>query len=397
MKINNYRFKLKKEHLLIFLLVLPQLKPESLDYISPIFDMAFNIGKIVSFIVIMLLYLSRRRKPSKIVWMILALQGWIVITTYLNKGNIRRAFFSMLFTTAILMVIDFFPIKSVIAAMMVNFEWLIYVNLLTLIIFPQGLYRQGVHGEFVDYFLGFKNSFFSYCVIAILLAELNFIILGKKIRSIFLMAASFLNVYIGWSASSVVSITIVLLMFLMLIVVKRPKCLTKIKFQQIFVIALTINILISIFNIAERSKLISNFIVNVLHKQTTLSGRTIIWGFAAQMIVRKLIIGYGIGEHITWAGYNWYGHNQYFEMLLEGGIPCLLLFFLIIFTVNKCMKQCKNRLIYDAFIIVFTGIFIFYLVEAGTGTVFYIMYVLAFHIKDLSILMDQDPVCLNYR
>ena len=387
LKVKGFRIK---EQLLIFLLVLPQLKPESLDHIMPSLDLLFNIGRIISFAVIFLLYLQKGRKPSRIVISILFLQAWIIVTTLANNGDIHRAFFSMLFTAVIVLVIDYFPMKSVLPALMANFEWLIYVNLATLIFIPQGLYRQGVHSEFVDYFLGFKNSFFCYCLVAILLSGLNIIIQKGRIRPLLLMIASFLSVFIAWSASSVVALSVTLIMFLFIIVFKKPKFLTKIKFSQLFFVSVIIDILISVYNIVENSPIISGFVQNVLHKHVTLSGRTVIWEKASNMIMQRPFIGYGIGEHITWSGYDWYGHNQYYEMLLEGGIPCLILFLIVVYIVGKQMSLCKNRMIYNIFIATFSGLFVFYLAEAGTGMVFYIIYVLAFHIDTIQNLIPSN-------
>ena len=203
------------------------------------------------------------------------------------------------------------------------------------------------------------------------------------------MVASFLNVFIAWSASSVIALSVTLIMFLVLIILRKPRFLTKIKFSQLFFISVILDILISVYNIAENSPLIASFIQNVLHKHVTLSGRTVIWGMASKMIMQKPFLGYGIGEHISWSGYNWYGHNQYYEMLMEGGIPCLILFFIIVYIVGKQMSLCKNRVVYDIFIVVFSGLFVFYLAEAGTGMVFYIIYVLAFHVDSIQDLIKS--------
>ena len=77
MKLRKARLRINKEQLLIFLLVLPQLKPESIDYILPLLDSLFNIGRIVSFGIIVILYGITKRKPSKIAYTIILLQLWI--------------------------------------------------------------------------------------------------------------------------------------------------------------------------------------------------------------------------------------------------------------------------------------------------------------------------------
>ena len=77
-------------------------------------------------------------------------------------------------------------------------------------------------------FLGFKNAFFPYCIIAILVAGLLYLQDRRfKKRAAALMVASFLNVFLAWSASSIVAVMVSLLMFMMLVVIRRPRILQK--------------------------------------------------------------------------------------------------------------------------------------------------------------------------
>ena len=378
------KYNYRKDNIIIFWLLFPHMRPESLAYIAPQINIMYNIGRIVSFAILILLSIYKRTKPSLIMFIVLIMQMWVVFTTYLNHGDIQRAFIMMMSTLSLMLIVDIYSKKRIIEPLLLNFEWLIYVNLATVVLFPNGLYRRGVHKEFVDFFLGFKNSFFPYCIVAIFLSGL-FYLKNKKsrIRSSMLMIASFLNVLLTWSASSVVAILIVVLMFVFTIVVQKPKILRQIKFHTLIFAYIVIDLMVCVFNIVENTPFIAHFVTNVLHKLTTLSGRTIIWGMALQFIRKKPITGYGIGEHIYWRGYNWYGHNQIFEMLMEGGIPCLVLYIFIIGLIAIKMKQCNNMLVYNMLVSVFSGLFVYFITEAGVSPIMYLLFSIAFHINEI--------------
>ncbi|MFA9464614.1 MAG: O-antigen ligase family protein [Velocimicrobium sp.] len=376
--------KISKEQIVIFFMLFPLLKPESVDYTFSGIGMLFNVGSVISAIIIIFLYLLKRKWPSKMVWLIGLIQVWVVLTTYLNQGEMRRSIIVMLSTISIVLIIDLYSYRpgALIRALFMNFEWLIYGNLLSILMYyPNGLYSHGVHGEFTCYFLGFKNSFFIYCLVAICVACFNMLLRRQFIRSLILIVASYLCVLIAWSATSITALTITVGIIMYLLIVPNTKLFEYITFRVLFVVSIVINLLVSVFNIIGNFAIVSNFIVNILHKTTNLSGRTVIWGMAATMISKKLMIGYGIGEHITWAGYDWYGHNQYFQLLLEGGIPCLTLFLLIILIIARQMEKCTGTYTYSIFMAIFCGLFTFYLVEAGAGAVFYVIFILAYHIN----------------
>lgn len=387
--VTNSPFRINREELLIFLLCFPLIKPESVDYAFSYLGTIYNLARVLSFCGLILLYVLRRKKPSPIVWLITALQCWVVLTTYLNNGDIRRAFMVMISSVAILLLVDLFieKPKKLIRAVFCNFEWIMYVNLFTIMLMPNGLYNHGAHEEFICYFLGFKNSFFAFCIVSVFLSTLNLFYDKRILRSILLIIVSVLNVFFVWSASSIVALSVTTLMIVYLVVFKKGLFFEKISLRSIYLISLIINLLLSVFNFVENSPFLSDIIVNVLHKGTTLSGRTVIWGIALKMISEKPIVGYGIGEHITWAGYNWYGHNQYIQLLMEGGVIGLLLFMFVMVALIKKTSRLRNVFAYKLMLASLTGLFIFYLAEAGTSYVFYMLFIMAYNIdkfKDMN-------------
>ena len=390
--------KIKKQSILVFFLLFPHLRPESVVYIAPMVNKLYNAGRVVSFFALILIFLMKRKKPSPISLTVIALQLWVLLTTYLNHGDLQRAFVNMVSVVSLMLTVDSFPKRTILYPVFYNFEWMIYVNLATIILFPRGLYQQGVHNEFLDFFLGFKNAFFPYCIIAIMVAGLLYLQDRRyRQRAAALMVASFLNVFLAWSASSIVAVMVSLLMFMMLVVIRRPRILKKLNFKMLLLVYLAVDVLVCIFRIIENVPFIANFVVNVLHKSPSLTNRAIIWGLALEAIRKQPLIGYGIGEHITVYGYNWYAHNQILEMLMEGGIPCLALFLATMGIVARKLDRHRKTLIYSVMISAFSGIFVYFLAEAGVGTVFYLIYALAYRIDKLVDMKKPERILLQSR
>ena len=108
--------------------------------------------------------------------------------------------------------------------------------------------------------------------------------------------------------------------------------------------------------------LASDLIVNTLHKDLTLSHRTIIWDKALEMISDKPILGYGMSDSVNiftvnhdYTGNNnnvWTtlsGHNQILQILYYGGIV-LLLAFVFLYFVSCASERRKNHLFYIYFL-----------------------------------------------
>ena len=102
---------------------------------------------------------------------------------------------------------------------------------------------------------------------------------------------------------------------------------------------------------------LANFIWNGLHKDLTLSHRTIIWDVALDQIKRRPYFGYGnpdsynvfLVNHDYTGGNNnvWTlisGHNQVIQILYYGGVLMLLIFIAIIFIATK-----RSNRFYDSY------------------------------------------------
>ena len=379
------KISINKKSFFIFLLIVPHLKPESFEYVFSALDFLFNIGRVISVIVITMMYAKTGKRVSKFTRIVFTLQMWIFITTIINNGDIKRAAMSLISTMSLILIVEFFIADSikVVNTLMVIFELLIYVNLATIVLFPDGLYQQGVHSEFIDYFLGFKNAFIPYCLIAILIACFYRIYENKSMRSYALIIACVLSVIISKSITSSVALILTLILVVYSFFDNKSKIFEVFSLGRIYIISIIVNILFVFLGFLSRSSFLNSFITNVLGKEMAMGARQMIWSISSVMISEKPLIGYGIGEHVRYAGYVWHGHNKYIQLMLEGGIPSLLIFIILIYLIIVKLKKVKKSTSYKVVISVMCGFLISIITESGTSIVYYLLLLIAYNVDVL--------------
>ena len=116
-----------KETILYFLLFIPHLKPPFLEYYAPSLEMPINILRVISFLVIIFLYTLRGR-VSKIVAMILLMQIYLFLDTFIQGGSMHTAIINTFSVVSCVLLFDygmdekenFFP------AILLDYEIIIY-------------------------------------------------------------------------------------------------------------------------------------------------------------------------------------------------------------------------------------------------------------------------------
>ena len=252
---------------------------------------------------------------------------------------------------------------------MLNLEWLIYGNLLSILLtYPQGLYVNQPYFNSC-YFLGYHNSFFQYVLLAICIGCLYAHLEKRKLRAACLIAAGYACVLITWSATSVAALMLVTALLLL------PSTLRRfITFPRVFAAAMIGNLSITVFRVMDRMPWAAWFIKAVLKKQTTLTGRTYIWDHFYKRFSQHPLFGHGIGSHLQFSTTPVGAHNQYFELLLTGGILTLVLFMLLTFTTGERLIRCRDRASSYIFLSVLAGLYVIFIAEAYlTPTVFMLM------------------------
>lgn len=368
--------KLRMEFL-VFFLMLPHLKPDGLAYLWPTVATAFNMGQKLSIVVIIFLYILKKRLPSMSVWVLVLFQCWISIASYLNGQGLRSILISFSRFVSIAMLIDFFSKSpsALLKGLLLNMEILIYPNLISvLLFFPNGQYRSTTTSS-PGYFLGHRNQFITFILPAIVISLLYIRQIGRKIRPILLIIVSCIQVIFVWSATSICGIFV----FALLLILSKSFLSKWITFPTIFASTMVINLLISVFRVMDRVSLISSFIESILKKEITLTGRTFLWDSVYLRFFASPWIGYGryaesvVGTHLA-------AHNQWFQFLLEGGIPGLTLFLLFNFVIGKQLMRCSETQNIYFFCAMLCAMYTIFITDVYLSSPwFYMLYILAYH------------------
>lgn len=164
-------------------------------------------------------------------------------------------------------------------------------------------------------------------------------------KTCFFIAVASTSVFMAWSGACVTGTIIMLIGFV--VALFDIKWFT---FKRLFILYLVLFIGIVIFRIQD---IFSFFIVDVLHKDLTLTGRVYAWDMALETIRNNLFIGYGTinGGRLTilqvWANTDPVStHSFFLEVTLQGGLIGIALYVLAyIFAGRKLLNNSGNRLI----------------------------------------------------
>ena len=153
--------------------------------------------------------------------------------------------------------------------------------------------------------------------------------------------AFLLSILMIWSGNSIVGLMFLILAMLYQKIVKKNLTIK----NSMYILAFLFVFIIFF----QGFKLFSDFIVEVLGKDLTLSGRTSIWSNGIKEWLKYPLLGHGfqISEaFITFANVSDYvrgAHNQILNILLHGGIIYLILFVIVFCIIHNVTKKYKNN------------------------------------------------------
>lgn len=322
------------------LLLIPLLEPKLMvKYSIPNF--LFVGAAVMVFCYMLMNYMLARKMPSKL---FLAVVFWRVsfgIQTILSRGDITQwGYFSIIVMT-LCMVFDYYmPIdpRGLIRAITQILTAYLAINLATVALWPDGI-MDGL------YFIGIRTRFTELVLTAILFSLIRDQMEGKRIslRTAFVLAMSIASILIEWVAAAIIGMALCLLSYILLM---RSQLFTRfLTLTRALVLSLAVNVAVVVFNV---QKYFSWVFVNLLGKDVSLTYRTELWVLALTQILKRPIFGYGEsvdGTFIQWwrSGRLWQAHNQWLQLLHDGGIVCALCFAAIIVICSYELRKSKQQ------------------------------------------------------
>ena len=335
----------------IIFLVLPHFNPGYLNMLGIVGTIFDGIRVLSIFVAIMLLF-ANRIIPSKITIFIIVQRLFLVILTLINGEEIRDIILEMGSVIAVLLLYEYFLRVSswrvYLSALLFCFELMIYINLITIILYPHGMYWTNGYRDtfFVSWrcwFLGYYNNLTQFLIPGYMFALLYIYETGKRLRSYLFILSMFFSAYLLKSGGVVVSLLSITLIWLFF---KNRTLLfnyyTYWMSQIVFIsIALSIGL---------NTKLLYWILENMLGKTESFLGRVRLWEKYAKQIFMNPIFGYGIPnlairKKISGMSWGTHAHNFVLETLYRGGIVNLLLWMtIVILAGRKIYKYRDNRI-----------------------------------------------------
>ena len=411
--------KLSKKSLFYFLMIFPYIEPTYLSTtaIEPFLSILRNIFFVFSTLLVAN-YLVRKKNKYDIYFLcaIYAYFLLLLISTLLSpSGNILQWYYQTIVDVSICNIM-FLWIKNnyrtCISYLLTYLELLLIVNLATIILFPNGMYFNGVYSQ---WFLGYDNTHIRWMIPALTLSLIWSFIqasngkwkanhLGVHSRTLFLWGICLCQIVISASATSIVAFVSFtgLLLFLskdQKIIINRKRNIYTMKFSFLIAVIGTVTVaLMANFLLPNLLESIQSF----FNKNIEVN-RMIVWRNAIMHILQNPILGVGI-ELQSVTGMKLMGstlqgtsaHNYILNVLYQSGITGFILFANIYRMIGKRVDAKKGTLLSAYLCIYYSVIAIMGLSEPQHSAVcLYIMWCIGYFVPDLLFKPESNEFTNN--
>ena len=323
----------------LFFIIIPFFKPDIVASF-PQLNYILSAWQVASFIYICIFYF-KKGKISKFVLLFLLYYLIVLIATILNNGNINKWIMNFTLYLGTIMIIERYIKEDnikILRILVIIFYGLTIGNTLSFILFPNGLAQT----EFLQtpiYMLGIDNRFAFTYIPGLCITGVYDLIKNKKISKITILyfVITFSTLIYFWSAAALFVEALFILYFIFIYRMKvniSPKI-----YFAIAIVGFIALVFLRIQNI------FSFLIVDILHKDLTLSNRTLIWDIAIKIIKQNKILGIGIQGsnemHNLITAYH--SHSDFLNILLQSGILGLGAYWIILYKCFGCLSKYKNN------------------------------------------------------
>ena len=221
------------------------------------------------------------------------------------------------------------------------------ISIFFLILSTINLLLMGPQGNFyrdLQYFLGLENQISFTLLLGLYFSWLNSIYNDKKITLILYIIIYLVSSIIIGSASGMVSVIIFLLINLIPYVKKIIQKLSTQIFPLIIIGIVLFLVFYTLFGI--ENNFIKWFVVDVLKKDLTFTGRTKIWSILLKNMNHFFLFGHGAPENSNIFyidGQTLSAHNTFLAVLYNGGIACVCITILLVFVATKYIDKIQSE------------------------------------------------------
>lgn len=390
----NTEKNFKTKWFIIFFVVLPVLLApvlfEALPNIAILWIQRWQkIAAAVAFFFAVLQFIKVRKIPVY-VWLFGFLELWILAVTYFKQGPLFAYSFLMDYAIRIgTITLVFFAFSdepdSLISAFLAVFELLILANVASQLICGETGIFIGTGYIDPQFSLGHKNQFIGYVYPAICLALYRLYKgcgTAAKVNAWLVISASVATVFLSDSSCNKAGLALSILLFILYAVPFFRRVLSA---PVTFSAAILADVLLVVLRVSDNVPFIANFIETVLHRQITFTGRTTIWDNFLQLMPGNWLTGLGYAPGTMIAHKSWFvphAHNQYYEMLSEGGLVALAIFLSIFVLIAVQLTKYRDKKASAVLTAAMTGLLFVFICDPIFPPV-YVLYFLALNIDTL--------------
>ena len=328
---------------LYFLILIPFFKTDFIarfQFVSTL----FNVLKILS-IGFIILTVCKKKYLSKKMQLLFIFGLTIIIPTVIYHGDKSAAFNYFISLWCLSYLVDTLNKNAkFLGTLLFMFEIFIYINFITMLLYPSGMYSTGTVYTGIasqNWFLGFKNILICYFLPAYIVSYLYMNITGKKVRTIILTVIIFISTLISGSTTTLIGMTILLFFSIFAFFQKKYKIFN---FKNYIIFSVVLFFSIIIFRLQN---LFEFLIVGILNKDLSFTNRIELWDITLNAIRNKPIIGHGwetsAVRHLMYNSSTIItAHNQILEYLYLGGITSIISLLVILKVTNRDLKKHYN-------------------------------------------------------
>lgn len=316
------------------------LRPGGVVHI-PFGDMLFDYGRICVLVITIVRYFLCGKTSLFMVTMCCH-YFFLFLATLVNDGSVFSFLRSFGAALGVVMLIEIVVSHKALTSLDYFSKYLtivIILNVLSVIIYPDGIGNNFAGTP--EYFLGIDNRFLYFYLPAVgLMGVDSFVKIGRLSKSFWIAnMIAYLTLLYFWSVGAIISYTV----FIVCYVLSKKEYFTlvfNIKYYFIFIIGMLVMLL------SKAYLLFSDFIINVLKKDPTLSDRIFLWEKAIEVFLEYPLIGYGFHSDnclINIFGHVTHPHNHFLYILYLSGIVGILFFILLNYIGCRNLHRYKKQ------------------------------------------------------
>ncbi len=335
-KITNFIFSKK---IIIILLMIPFFKTESfsaIPYLKEITNIVLVIECILfSFFSIM----QKKTTPLYIMTLVYGIWTYLVCPFFNPTGTHPSYYYIVMF----LAMISFLEIamstnsKNSLDAMSLLFLGMITLNLVLMIIFPEGIVKDS---NDIIFLFGIRTGFPLIIFPGILLSMLydNFYRNGKApIRTIACTIIGTTSIMLQWVVTGIIQL---LVLFALLLLFKIKFIRKYANIQILFVIIIVLSLCVTILG-TDNS--FFETIFGLFNKSSTISGRTEIWQSSINKIKTSPFFGVGEDAVVLIGEVKKSAHSHWLHIALESGVIGLGIILIAYFFSCRKLSKYKDK------------------------------------------------------